>query len=69
MPVQVRFQLAHGEPKNFAHPTTVTLSRVPCIGEQVYAVALDDVTWTVSEVVHRDFSEDRVDAVVTLRRS
>ncbi|HEY1810986.1 MAG TPA: hypothetical protein VGG74_01430 [Kofleriaceae bacterium] len=69
MPVQVRFQVVHDEPKKFAHPPTVTLSRVPCVGERVYAVVLDDVTWTVADVVHRDFSEERIDAIVTLRRS
>lgn len=70
MAVQVRFMLVHDEPKKFAHPPTVPLSRVPCVGERVYAYQdLDDVTWTVTDVVHRKFSDDNIDAVVTIRRS
>ena len=70
MTVQVRFVLAHDEPKKFAHPPTVSLSRVPVIGERVYALQyLDDVTWTVTDVVHHEFSVDNIDAVVTIRRS
>ena len=68
MPVQVRFQLIHDERKKFDHPPTVALSRVPCVGERVYVAALDDVTWAVADVEHRDFREDQIDAVVTLRR-
>lgn len=77
MPVQVRFRvvdanpsIAQGDTKKFTHPPTVSLSRVPALGERVYAEReLEDVTWTVTDVVHRNFSADQIDAEVTIRRS
>ena len=68
MSVKIEFVWTAGDTDD-RHPTIVDLSRVPCIGEHVYAAFLDDVTWTVAAVVHRDVSVENIAARVTLRRS
>ena len=66
--VTVRFRCP-SEPSRFATPPEPLLSRVPCIGEHVYMMEfLDDVTWTVGDVVHLDFADARVHAEVTIER-
>jgi hypothetical protein len=67
MSVQIEFVWNEHEEKR--HPTTISLSRVPCVNERVYAAFLDDVTWTVTDVVHRDVEVEKIAARVTLRRS
>jgi hypothetical protein len=67
--VKVEFKCLKGEPDQWAEPAIVELSRVPCIGEWVYAVMfLGDTTWEVEGVTHRDFAVDGIHAIVVVKR-